>query len=145
MEVPLEDFFFPDSLIVIRSLQLQLEIRLARQRLLKALEESPDKKQCELLVLNYFDKLLTWNQETGWEKTIDINIWRTPIYERDKALSEGMVQLKHVLADGKPYASYEQIEDFFEPIKRKLLNKYPKNSVMIGCIEPFRLSVLQSQ
>jgi hypothetical protein len=50
-----------------------------------------------------------------------------------------------VLADGKPYASYEQIEDFFEPIKRKLLNKYPKNSVMIGCIEPFRLSVLQSQ
>lgn len=138
-------FLFPNSMIVIRSLQLQLEIRLARQRLLKALQENPDKNQCEMLVANYFDTLLAWNQETGWEKTIDINIWRTPIYESDKALSEGMVQLKHILSDGKPYASYEQIEAFFEPIKTKLLVKYSKNSVMIGCIEPFKLSVLQSQ
>ena len=62
-------------LIVARTLQMQLEIRLARQNLLKALQGKPDIKECARLVEDYFDKLLAWNKETGWEKTIDIAIW----------------------------------------------------------------------
>ena len=65
--------------------------------------------ECARLVENYFDKLLAWNQETGWDKMIDITIWRTPIYEEGKDLREAMNQLKEILAQGKPYTSYAQI------------------------------------
>ncbi len=138
-------FLFPDGQIVVKSLQMQLAIQLARQQLLKALQGNINRRESERLVEDYFDKILAWNKETGWEKTIDINIWRSPLYERDKDLSEGVVRLKQVLGDGRPYTDYEQIQSFFEPITQRLLRKYSKNSVMIGCIEPFKLAVIQSQ
>ncbi len=97
------------------------------------------------LVENYFDKLLAWNQETGWDKMIDITIWRTPIYEEGKDLREAMNQLKEILAQGKPYTSYVQIDDFFGAISKRLLQKYGRDSVMIGCIEPFKLAMIQNR
>jgi hypothetical protein len=136
-------FLFPDPLVVARNLQLQLEIRSARQSLLKALEGKPSLDECTKLVENYFDKLLAWNQETGWDKMIDITIWRTPIYENGKDLMEAMTKLKGILAQGKPYTSYAQMDDFFEAIRNRLLQKYGHDSVMIGCIEPFKLAMIQ--
>ena len=137
-------FLFPDQLVVARNLQFQLEIRSARQSLLKALEGKPSVEESAKLVENYFDKLLAWNHETGWDKMIDITIWRTPIYEEGKDLREGMNQLKDVLAQGKPYTSYGQIDDFFGAISKRLLQKYGRDSVMIGCIEPFKLAMIQN-
>ena len=93
---------------------------------------------------NYFDKLLAWNQETGWDKMIDITIWRTPIYEEGKDLREAMNQLKEILAQGRPYTSYGQLDDFFSAISKRLLQKYGRDSVMIGCIEPFKLAIVQN-
>ena len=63
---------------------------------------------------NYFDKLLAWNQETGWDKMIDITIWRTPIYEEGKDLREAMNQLKEILAQGRPYTSYAPVGRFLQ-------------------------------
>jgi len=137
-------FLFPDQLVVARNLQLQLEIRSARQSLLKALEGKPSVDECAKLLENYFDKLLAWNQETGWDKMIDITIWRTPIYEQGKDLKEAMNQLKEILAQGKPYTSYAQLDDFFDAIGKRLLQKYGLDSVMIGCIEPFKLAMIQN-
>jgi hypothetical protein len=136
---------FPDSLVVARSLQMQLEIRAARQSLLKALRSKPDVSECSRLIEAYFDKLLAWNKETGWDKMIDITVWPQPIYEEGKDLSESLGRLKQILAQGAPYPSYAQINVFFDEIGKDLLKKYGKNSVMIGCIEPLKLAVIQSQ
>ena len=76
---------------------------------------------------------------------IDITIWRTPIYEEGKDLTEAVTQLKKVLAQGKPYTSYAQIDNFFDGISKKLLQKYGRDSVMIGCIEPFKLAMIQGR
>ena len=141
---PIGRFLFPDQFVVARNLQFQLEIRSARQSLLKALEGKPSVDECAKLVENYFDKLLAWNQETGWDKMIDITIWRTPIYQEGKDLREAINQLKEILAQGRPYTSYAQLDDFFSAISKRLLQKYGRDSVMIGCIEPFKLAMIQN-
>src|SRR6185312_7202525 len=64
-------YLFPDRLVVARDLLTQLDIRAARQTLLKALLDKPDVEKCAQLLEDYFDKLLAWNQNTGWEKIID--------------------------------------------------------------------------
>ncbi|HWR17734.1 MAG TPA: hypothetical protein VN577_23090 [Terriglobales bacterium] len=138
-------FLFPDPHIVIKSLKMQLEIRVARELLIEGVRDGAKIDNAGKLVEDYFDKMLAWNKETGWEKTIDINIWRSPLFERDRDLNEALVRLKQVIGAGKPYTNYEQIESFFEPIEGRLLAKYSKNSVMIGCVEPFKLAVAQSQ
>jgi hypothetical protein len=142
---PLGRLLFPDSLAVARNLQMQLEIRAARQSLLKALQGKPDVHECSRLVEAYFDKLLAWNQETGWDKMIDITVWPSPIYEEGKDLNEALDRLKQILAQGAPYTSYAQVNTFFDAISKDLLSKYGENSVMVGCIEPFKLAVIQSQ
>ena len=136
---------FPDTLTVARNIEMQLEIRAARQALLKALRGKPDVGDCATLVEKYFDKLLAWNKETGWDKMIDITVWPQPIYEDGKDLEEGMYRLKQILAQGAPYTSYAQISTFFSGISDHLLQKYGQNSVMVGCIEPLKLAVIQSQ
>ena len=124
---------------------MQLEIRDARQALLKALRGKPDVGECSKLVENYFDKLLAWNKETGWDKMIDITVWPRPIYEDGKDIEEAMYRLKQILAQGAPYTSYAQVNAFFNGISDHLLQKYGQNSVMVGCIEPLKLAVIQSQ
>jgi hypothetical protein len=106
-------------------------------------QEKPDIEESAHLLEDYFDKLLAWNRETGWDKMIDITIWRSPIYEEGKDLHEAMTQLKRVIAQAKPYASYTQTDQFFDGIRRRLLRKYGVDSVMIGCIDPFKMSMIQ--
>lgn len=137
-------YLFPDRLSVAKALQRQLEIRLARQSLINAMESNPSVEEASRLVENYFDRLLAWNEETGWDTMLNITIWRTPIYEEGKDLSEAMGQLKKVLAQGKPYTSYERIGGFFDAIEKNLEKKYGRDSVMVGCVEPFKLAVIQS-
>jgi hypothetical protein len=135
---------FPDQLVLARNLQSQLEIRCARQSLLKGLEGNPSVDESAKLVENYFDRLLAWNQKTGWDKMIDITIWRTAIYEDGKDFTGAVVQLKKVLAQGKPYTSYTQTDDFLAGISKHLLQNYGRDSVMIGCIEPFKMALIQN-
>ena len=136
---------FPDQLAVVKNLQSQLGIRAARQSFLTALRGKPDLGECASLVENYFDKLLAWNKETGWDKMIDITIWRTPIYEEGKDLTEAVSRLKQVLSQGSPYTSHAQIDAFFDRISNDLLQKYGQDSVMVGCVEPLKLAVIQGQ
>jgi hypothetical protein len=136
---------FPDQLTVARNLQMQLEIRLARQSLLKALRGKPDISECAKLIEDYFDKLLSWNKETGWDKMINITVWPRPIYEGGKDFTEATYRLKQILANGAPYTSYAQVNAFFDRISKDLLQKYGQDSVMVGCIEPLKLAVIQSQ
>jgi hypothetical protein len=138
-------FLFPDKLAVLRNLRFQLSIRAARQALLKALQAKPDVNECGRLVEAYFDRLLTWNKETGWDKMIDITVWPRPIYEEGKDLTEVLSRLKQILAEGAPYTSYAQIDAFFDRISRRLLQNYAQNSVMVGCIEPLKLAVIQAE
>jgi hypothetical protein len=136
---------FPDRLIVARDLVKQLDIRASRQSLVTALRGKPDLEECARLIEDYFDKLLAWNQETGWEKVIDTGIWTQPIYEQGKDLTEVISRLKEILGQGAPYTSYAQVSSFFDGIEKPLLRKYGQNSVMLGCIEPFKLAVVQTQ
>jgi hypothetical protein len=138
-------FLFPDRQIVVRDLRMQLEIRESRQRLLKVLQGRPDIDESAKLVEDYFDKLLAWDKETGWYKTIDIAIWTTPIYQDGKDLTEALSRLKQILGNGAPYTRYAQVDIFFDRIGKDLLKKYGQDSVMIGCIEPFKLAVIQTQ
>jgi len=138
-------YLFPEHLAVAKNLQLQLRIREARQKFIEALirKDKPSVHESAELLEDYFDKLLAWNHETGWDKMIDITIWNAPIYEKDKNLETAAAALRKVLADGKPYTSYSQISDFFDGISQRLLQKYGRDSVMIGCIEPFKLAIIQ--
>jgi hypothetical protein len=136
---------FPDALAVARNLQMQLEIRAARQEFLKALRGKPSVKECAELLETYFAKLLAWNKETGWDKMIDITVWPRPIYEDGKDLTEAEFHLKQILAQDAPYTSYSKTKAFFDEIANHLLQKYGEDSVMVGCIEPFKLAVMQSQ
>ncbi|MBS1852411.1 MAG: hypothetical protein JST79_16010 [Acidobacteria bacterium] len=138
-------FLFPDAMVVIRSLHMQLEIRAARQALVEALRGKPDVAECSRLVQDYFDKLLAWNKETGWDKMIDITVWPRPIYEEGKDLTEATYRLKQILAQGAPYTRYAQVDAFFAGITKNLTQKYAQDSLMVGCIEPFKLAVIQSQ
>lgn len=138
-------YLFPDALIVVKDLRAQLEIRAARQRLLTALRGTPALTECSQLMEDYFDKLLAWNQQTGWYKIVNIGIWVLPLYENDREFTHAMNRLKQVIGSETPYTSYRQVDDFFEPIKAHLKARYGENSVMIGCIEPAKLTVLQQQ
>jgi len=138
-------FLFPDRLIVARNLRMQLEVRRTRQHLLKALHGKLDVNESARLVEEYFDKLLAWNKETGWDKTIDIAIWTLPIYQEGRDLTEAMSRLKEIIGEGAPYTTYSQVDVFFDRISKNLLKKYGQDSVMIGCIEPFKLAVAQTQ
>jgi hypothetical protein len=138
-------YLFPDPLIIVRDLRSQLQIRGARQALLTALRGKPDVTECSRLVEEYFDRLLAWNKQTGWEKIIDIGIWTLPLYESDRDFKLAMNRLKQVIGAQTPYTSYRQVEEFFKPIQARLESRYGEGSVMIGCIEPMKLMVLQQQ
>ncbi len=141
---PTGGFLFPDPLSVARNLEKQLQIRAARQTLLKALKGKPDIQECSRLMENYFDKLLAWNKETGWNKMIAIDVWTGPIYEQGKDLTAALSRLKQLLAQGEPYTSYSQIDGFFRKISGDLESRYDADSVMIGCVEPMKLAVIQN-
>jgi hypothetical protein len=138
-------YFFPDRTSIAQDLLKQLDIRAARQSLLAALRGKPSLDECARLITTYFDRLLAWNAETGWENVIDTGIWTQPIYESGKDLTEGISRLKELVGRGAPYTNYGQVNDFFDPITKRLLKNYHRNSVMIGCIEPFRYAVIQAQ
>jgi hypothetical protein len=136
---------FPDPAVVARTLVMQLDIRAARQTFIAAMRGTPTVAESARLVSTYFEKLVAWNEETGWDKMIDITIWPRPIYEPGRDLTEAAYRLKQILAGGAPYTSYRRIQQFFEPIARDLQRNYGEDSVMVGCIEPFKLAVIQSQ
>ena len=102
---------------------MQLEIRAARQSLVTALRGKPDISECARLVENYFDKLLAWNKETGWDKMININVWPQPIYEEGKDLTEAMARLKLVVASGAPYTSYAKDKCFLRRDQQRSFTK----------------------
>lgn len=139
----LSRLLFPDRLSVVRNLHKQLSIRLARQAFITAMQGTPSPEESAKVLEDYFDKLLAWNEETGWSKMIDITIWRTPIYEEGRDLSDAMTRLKKVLMQGKPYMTYTHADDFFSAISANLVKKYGRDSVMIGCVDPFKLALVQ--
>jgi hypothetical protein len=130
---------------VITDLQMQLEIRLARQNLIRTLHGKTESEQCAKLVEEYFDRILAWNRHTGWNKTINIGIWTTPLYEAGPDLLEVLPRMKQIVGDGAPYTSYTQIEAFFSKISQNLAKKYEYDSMMLGCVEPFKLALAQMQ
>jgi hypothetical protein len=142
---PLGRFLFPDAAAVARNLTMQLEIRAARQAFIAAMRGKPTVEESERLLVRYFDRLLAWNRETGWDKMIAITVWPRPIYETGKDLTEDIYRLNQILAGKAPYASYSQIQAFFSPLAADLVRTYGEDSTMVGCIEPFRLAVIQSQ
>ncbi|HWR16819.1 MAG TPA: alpha-glucuronidase family glycosyl hydrolase [Terriglobales bacterium] len=135
----------PDHLSILRNLKMQLEIRAARQTLLEAMRGKPSIAESSALVEDYLDKLLAWNKETGWNKMIEITVWPRPIYESGKDFTEAMYRLKQLLAQGAPYTSYAKVDAFFAGISKSLLEKYDQDSVMVGCVEPLKVAVLQGQ
>ena len=136
---------FPDALAIVRNLRMQLEIRQARQAFIVAMRGRPTRADAARLIERYFDRLLKWNKETGWDKMIGITVWPRPIYEPGKDLTEALYRLKQILAEGAPYTSYGRIDAFFVPITTALRATYDEDSVMVGCVEPFKLAVVQSQ
>jgi hypothetical protein len=133
---------FPDSSAIARNVEAQLKIRFARQRLIKSLQANPTEAECASLIEAYFDQLLAWNKETGWDKMIDITIWRSAIFDEDPEFTEAMSGLKKAISAGAPYASYAKIAAFFDRISSGLLKKYSQDSVMIGCVEPLKRAVI---
>jgi hypothetical protein len=141
---PLGRLLFPDPLTVARNLAFQLKIQAARQRLVSALAKKPSRMECMQLVESYLDAVLAWNKETGWEKMVNIGIWRRALYSTDKEWTEAVSILKRLLKRDGNVTSYRDIDSFFEPIRTHLVAKYSEDVVMIGCIEPLKLAVIQA-
>jgi hypothetical protein len=145
-------FLFPDRLVVARDLAAQLRIRYARQNFIYAMQGRPDVNESAHLVEDFFNELLAWNQATGWDKLMDEGS-ATPIYDaallrecgcQDKDLLKAMSRLKDIVVQGNTANRYAQINAFFESISKSLLQRYSESSVMIGCVEPFKLAVIQT-
>jgi hypothetical protein len=64
---------------------------------------------------------------------------------QDKQLTESLSRLRQVLGQGQRYTTYAQIDAFFDRVSKDLLHKYDEAPVMVGCIEPMKLAVIQSQ
>ena len=97
-----------------------------------------------MLVESYLEALLAWNKETGWERMIKLGLWRNAIYSSDKDFSQALSTLKRGLAEPAHTLSYAAVAAFFAPIAQRLLAKYDQDAVMIGCIEPLKLALIQS-
>jgi hypothetical protein len=138
-------FLFPDRLSIAHNLQAQLQIRAARQSFIQAMQGKPSIAQATQLLEGYLDKLLAWNAETGWNRMIEITVWPQPIFEGGADMTAALYRLKQILADRAPYASYAKVSAFFDPIARRLLQKYDEDSVRVGAIDPLQLAVIQSQ
>jgi hypothetical protein len=145
-------YLFPNRLTVANDLVAQLHIRFARQNFIQSMQGKTDRAHSMQLVEDYFDKLLAWNEKTGWDKLMDEGS-ATPIYDgallrecgcQDKELARAMSRLKQVIFSGSAKPSYSIIHEFFETISQDLRRKYSENSVMIGCIQPFQLAVIQT-
>ena len=144
-------FLFPDRSVVARDLAVQLRIRYARQNLIQAMQDGkPDVNESSQLVQSFFDELLGWAKETGWTSG------GQPFYDsallrecgcQDQELMKAMSRLKHIVLEGNirgtKESSYARISAFFDPISKALLEKYSEDSVMIGCVEPFKLALIQ--
>jgi hypothetical protein len=144
-------FLFPDRSVVARDLAAQLRIRYARQSFIQSMQDGkPDVNESSRLVQVFFDALLSWAKETGWTSG------GQPFYDaallrecgcQDKELMKAMSRLRHIVLEGKvgetEGSSYARISAFFDPISKALLEKYNEDSVMIGCVEPFKLALIQ--
>lgn len=135
---------FPDRQEVAKNLVSQLKVRAARQALLTALHANAGKGSCQELVEDYLEAVLSWNQETGWQRMIKIGIWTHPIYQDDATFRASMSALKRAIGNGAPVTSYAQINSFFTAIGNTLLQKYDPEVVMETCIEPMKLAVIQA-
>jgi hypothetical protein len=167
-------FVFPSPMAIADNLQLQLETRFARQSLVHGLQRDSSVAAATKLVEQYFDKLLTWNEATGWAKMLNIvrltifcrpalsrlhvllampcqhkrclqTIWRKPIYEVGGDFNGMIFNLKEALAEGAPYTRYAQIAGFFSGIAARLSDKYGDDAAMVGCVEPFKYAVIQAE
>ena len=72
-------------------------------------------------------------------------IWRQPIYKSGGDLEKAISNLKEALAEGAPYTRYEQVAGFFGGIGDRLSAKYGADAAMIGCVEPFKIAVIQAE
>ena len=76
---------------------------------------------------------------------IDITVWPRPIYEEGKDLTEARVPVE---ADARRRRSVHELPAASMRSSRrseKPLTSTGEDSVMVGCIEPFKLAVVQSQ
>lgn len=135
---------FPDDRAIARSLAYQLKIRAARERLLRIRTGKTTPAECAELVANYLEALLEWNRETGWEKMMNIGIWRAPLYAVDRRFTEALSILKRILGEGSNVTRYIVVAAFFDGIGKMLIAKYGEEAVMAGCVEPLKLAVIQA-
>jgi hypothetical protein len=135
---------FPDHLEIAKKLVFQLKIRLGRQTFLQALQKGSSRDYCEKLLGDYLDSLLSWDEETGWQRMTKIGIWRRPIYKEGTDFRQSLSTLKRIIGEGAPVTSYGNIDRFFEVISERLTQKYDKDVVMDTCIEPLKLAVIQA-
>jgi len=135
---------FPDHLVVAKSLVSQLKIRGARERFLQALTGEPTRSKCEMLVGDYLDALLAWSKETGWEGIVIMGTWRGTMYQSDKKFTESLSILKRILGEGSSTTHYAAIASFFDTVAKRLREKYGEDEVMMSCVEPLKLAVIQA-
>ncbi len=144
-------FLFPDRAVVARDLAAQLRIRYARQNFIQAMQDGKaDASESSQLVHEFFNELLSWAKETGWTSG------GQPFYDaallrecgcQNPEFMKAMSRLKHIVLEkntsGTEESSYARISAFFGPISKALLEKYDEDSVMMGCVEPFKLGLIQ--
>jgi hypothetical protein len=135
---------FPDDRVIARGIAHQLRIRLARERFLRIRTGKNDRADCARLVTDYLEALLEWNRETGWEKMMNIGIWRSPLFATDRRFTETLSILKRILGEGSNVTPYRTVAAFFDDLAKPLVAKYGEEPVMVGCIEPLQLAVVQA-
>ncbi len=135
---------FPDGSIIARGIAHQLKIRVTRERFLRIRTGKNDRADCARLVTEHLEALLEWNRETGWEKMMNIGIWRSPLFSTDRRFTETLSILKRILGEGSNVTPYRTVVSFFDNIAKPLVAKYGEEPVMVGCIEPLKLAVVQA-
>ena len=135
---------FPEPLVVAKSLVYQLKVREAQRKMYQILSARPNREQCETVVEDYLNAVLSWAEQNGWQMIIDKGKWSRGHIKILDAEFTDFTEAASSLKKALEAEDAEKLSSFFEPIGRRLLQKYGANEVKNGVIEPMINLVAQA-
>jgi len=127
---------FPDSGFVARALLMQLQLRLAAERLYRGVDAGADPAECAGLVAALLDAYLSWDGAHGWHELWGPGPWQLGNLPADPRFVTALAHLRRTLGDDG------SVNAFFDEVGRTLSVGRDAAGVAASAIEPMRSRVL---
>jgi hypothetical protein len=127
---------FPDHRIVAQALLLQLQLRAARENLVRTIGDGTDPNQCVKLLTEYCAAYLAWDTAHGWHALWGWGPWPLGDFPSDPRFAKWAGSLSKALR------SPEAVDACFAEVAESLADKYDAQAIQEGCIAPLKNAVL---